>query len=118
MMEIDERMERILPELKKRTDLQIEKFKKLITPDIFGEIPEEESEKIRTVLPISFRPFLTMHELESVAKEGVNNILKSMGYNPEIDRIIKGYSGNEYRIALVAQTPNRLLIVDQMVLFP
>ena len=112
MTDRDERVERVLPELRKHVDLQIENFEERIPSDLFGE----KSEELIAILSVWLRPFFETSEMDSLAKRGVTNILKSMGYNPEIDKIVEGYSGNEYQIAVIAPTPNRLLIVDQMVL--
>lgn len=62
------------------------------------------------------RPIFEMAEMSQMAKTGVSNILGSMGYKPKIDELIRGFSGNEYRVSVWVPTPSGALIVDQMML--
>lgn len=126
----ENRMEKILPILKERTERKIEEFseaipwEKMIKPflrPIENKEKRKEAQKVmkkvfRTVFPVALRPFFEMNEMSSLAKVGASNMLQAMGYNPKIDEPLKGFSGNKYTISVVAPTDERLLIVDQMML--
>ncbi len=125
------RLDGILPVLERRVDDEMGKrldvsalVKAFVDPMVAAESDPAKKEEMRreltdvqsTILPIAFRPIFEMNEMASMAREGVANILRSVGFQPKTNEILRGFSGNDYAVNVVASTPKRLLIVDQMML--